>query len=398
MDNREMDRPVSQVGSIKLGVPLKVMIAINDAWNIYNFRAGLIRSFLDKGYEVIAVAPAGEYAARLEAMGCRFLEIPIDSQGTSPVRDILLLSRFIRLLRRERPDIFLGYTVKPNVYGSMAAHVLGIPVINNITGLGASFINHGILTRIVSQLYKASLRKSRRVFFQNGDDRHHFIESGLVHQDVTELLPGSGVNIEHFSAASSTGRNSHHGERPFRFLLIGRLLWDKGVGEFVDAARELRKKYPHVEFCLLGFLNVENPAAISREQVDAWIEEGVVDYLGVTDDVRQEIENADCIVLPSYREGAPRSLLEAAAMAKPIIATDTVGCREVVVHDETGKLCAVRDAEDLAEKMEQMLEMPHEERIEMGRRGRKRVIEQFDEQIVIRKYHDAIDEILYPVP
>ena len=392
-----MDRPVRQVGALKIGAPVKVMIAINDAWNIYNFRAGLIKNLLEKGYEVIAVAPDGEYAPRLQALGCRFIPIPIECQGTNPGRDALLLFRFIRLMRRERPDVFIGYTVKPNVYGSMAANHLGIPVINNITGLGAAFIKESFLTRIVRKLYRVSLRNSRKIFFQNQDDRRYFIESGLSTPDVADFLPGSGIDLEHFSSRAIPSSTDEEQEQ-FRFLLIARMLWDKGVGEFVEAARQLRKKYPHVEFCLLGFLDVQNPAAISREQIQDWVEEGVVNYLGATDDVRPEIDNADCIVLPSYREGTPRTLLEAAAMAKPIVATDAVGCREVVDHETTGFLCKLYDADDLAEKMEQMLEMPNEARREMGRHGRARVEQRFDEQFVILKHQDAIDEILYPVP
>ena len=390
-----MERPVNQTGALKLGMPVKVMIAINDAWNIYNFSAGLIKSLLEKGYEVIAVAPESEYAPRLQTLGCRFFPIPIECQGTNPGNDMLLLFRFIRMMRRERPDVFLGYTVKPNVYGSMAAKYLGIPAINTITGLGAAFTNDSFMTRIVKNLYSVSLRNSRKVFFQNEDDRHYFIESGMSNPEVADLLPGSGVDLDHFSRQAISSLTDGKRER-FRFLLIARMLWDKGVGEYVEAARMLRTKFPHVEFCLLGFLDVQNPAAISREQIEAWVDEGTVNYLGVTDDVRPEIDNADCIVLPSYREGTPRTLLEAAAMAKPIIATDAVGCREVVEDQVTGLLCKLFDADDLARTMERLLEMSHEARLEMGSQGRAKVEEQFDEQIVIEKYLDTINEVISP--
>jgi glycosyltransferase involved in cell wall biosynthesis len=369
------------------------MIAVNTAWNIYNFRAGLVKSLIDRGYEVIAVAPEDEYVPRLEALGCRFIPIAIDSKGTNPGSDLLLMCRFLRLFKRERPDVFLGYTVKPNVFGSMAAHMLGIPVINNISGLGAVFIQDGFLAKIVRKLYRAALCASRKVFFQNDDDHQYFLDSGLICSEVTDRLPGSGVNIENFAMTPPSGTERLNG-KAFRFLLIGRMLWDKGVGEYVEAARSLRQRFPGVEVCLLGFVDVQNPAAISRAQIDAWVGEGIVSYLGVSDDVRQEIEKADCVVLPSYREGTPRTLLEAAAMGKPIVTTDAVGCREVVDHGHNGFLCKVRDAADLAEKMEEMLGLPHEARIQMGRNGRTKIEEQFDERIVIGKYHDAIDEIL----
>ena len=179
----------------------------------------------------------------------------------------------------------------------------------------------------------------------------------------------------------------------FRFLLIARMLHDKGVGEYVDAARQLRQRWPGAEFCMLGFLDVPNPAAISRAEMDAWIAEGVVNYLGVSDDVRTQIATADCVVLPSYREGTPRTLLEAAAMARPIVTTDAVGCREVVDDGVNGYLCKVRDARDLAEKMEQMLLLSPEQRAQMGLRGHAKMVAEFDEQIVINKYLAAIEKI-----
>ncbi len=366
----------------------RVVIALNLAWNLVNFRAGLIRALVAEGYEVVAVAPHDEYAPRLAALGCRFVPLPMDNQGTHPGRDLLLLWRFHRLLRRERPAVYLGYTVKPNVYGSLAAHGLGIPVVNNIAGLGAVFIRNSPVTRVVRGLYRLALSRSRRVFFQNDEDLGMFVEGGLVRSEVTGRVPGSGVDLTRFAPAplpAAAGR--------IRFLLIARMLWDKGVGEYVAAARVLRQRYPDAEFCLLGFLDVQNPAAISRAQMDEWVAEGVVSYLGVSDDVREQITEADCVVLPSYREGTPRTLLEAAAMARPLVATDAVGCREVVDDGVNGYLCRVKDADDLAEKMERVIGMSHAERTEMGRCGREKVEREFDERFVVDAYLKVIREI-----
>lgn len=368
---------------------MKVLIALNTSWNLVNFRGGLIRALAAAGYEVVAVAPPDEYSARLAELGCRYVPVPMDNKGTHPGRDMLLLWRYYWLLRRERPALYLGYTVKPNVYGSLAAHALGIPVVNNISGLGAVFIKDKWLTRLVRALYRLALSRSARVFFQNEDDRRLFVEGRLVRQEVTDRVPGSGVALTRFEAAPLPAA-----DHPIRFLLIARMLWDKGVGEFVEAARMIRNRGINADFRLLGFLDVQNPAAVSRQEMQAWVDEGVVTYLGATDDVRPYIAEADSIVLPSYREGTPRSLLEAAAMARPIIATDAVGCREVVDDGVNGYLCRTRNAADLADKMQRMIALPPEARAEMGRRGRDKVARQFDEEIVINKYLTTIAEIV----
>jgi glycosyltransferase involved in cell wall biosynthesis len=364
------------------------MIALNTAWNLLNFRSGLIRALVTNGYEVVAVAPHDDYAHQLQALSCRFVTLPMDNQGTHPGRDALLLWRFYRLLRREQPYVFLGYTVKPNVYGSLAAHILSIPVINNIAGLGTVFIREGWLSRLVRILYRAALSRSAMVFFQNEDDRKMFVSEGLVNGEVTDRLPGSGIDLQSFSPCPLPGRPT------LRFLLIARMLRDKGVLEFVEAARTLKRRGINAEFCLLGFLDAQNPTAISRDQMDEWVTDGSVRYLGVSDNVREEIALADCVVLPSYREGTPRTLLEAAAMARPIVTTDTVGCREVVDDGSNGYLCRVKDSKDLADKIEKVCLLPPEERALMGLRGRKKVEREFDEQIVIKMYLEAISSIL----
>ena len=372
---------------------MKVVICLNTAWNLVNFRSGLIRALVAKGYDVVAVAPPDAYVPRVLELGCRFVPLPMDNQGTHPGRDALLLWRFCLLFRRERPDAYLGYTVKPNVYGSLAARMLGIPVINNIAGLGTVFGKSGWLVRLVRWLYRMALGGSAKVFFQNGDDRRLFISSGLVREQCTDLLPGSGVDLTRFSALPLVPLDGT--DRKFRFLLIARMLWDKGVGEYVEAAKLIKARWPQAECCLLGFVDVPNPAAISRAEMDDWVKQGYISYLGVSDDVRAEIAQADCIVLPSYyREGTPRTLLEAAAMGRPIITTDAVGCREVVDDGQNGYLCQPRDAADLAAKMEQMLSLTHQQRVDMGLRGREKMVAEFDEQIVISKYLAAIEAIL----
>jgi len=375
-------------------VKYKVVIGLNTAWNLYNFRAGLISALVERGYEVIAIAPQDEYVDRIKKLGCRFIPLSMDNQGTHPGKDLRLLWNFFILLRKERPDIFLGYTVKPNIYGSLAAQALDIPVINNISGLGSVFINNGFLARIVRNLYRFALLHSAKVFFQNEDDLNLFVSEKLVEKGKVGLLPGSGVNINRFKYSELINKKINtYGEnslRNFQFLLVARLLWDKGVGEFVEAARQLRDRYPSAQFNLLGFVDVQNPAAISHKEVRSWVDEGIVSYLGSTDDIRYYIADADCVVLPSYREGTPRTLLEAAAIGRPIITTDVPGCREVVDNGVNGYLCKVRDSLDLADKMECMIMQTHEQCIEMGRQGRKKAEQQFDERIVVQEYLDII--------
>lgn len=361
-----------------------VLISINASWNIVNFRAGLIRGLRGAGYRVVALAPPDAYSARLADLGVEYHPIAMDKQGMSPARDLLLLWRYGRALRRLRPDIFLGFTAKPNVYGSLAAQALGIPVINNVSGLGTAFIRKGPLTRIVSALYRFAFRRSATIFFQNGEDRALFVAEGMARPEQAKLLPGSGIDLDRFRPEKAPSRGG------FTFLLVARLVWDKGVGEYVEAARRVRQDWPEARFRLLGFLDVPNRTAVSRGDVEAWVEEGVVDYLGETDDVRPFIAAADCVVLPSYREGLPRTLLEAAAMAKPLIATDVPGCRQVVDEGVNGFLCAVRDAPSLAGAMARMLGLGEEERARLGAAARAKVEREFDEESAVRLYLDAI--------
>ena len=371
--------------------PPTIVISINAAWNIYNFRRGLIGALRKAGWRVVALAPPDEYVGRLEALGVEFVPIAIDSKGTSPIRDLALLARYHAAFARIRPQLFLGFTVKPNVYGSLAARSRGIKVINNVSGLGTAFIASGPLTRIVSALYRLAFRGSSTIFFQNEEDQALFVKRKLVSPAQARLLPGSGVDLDRFRPAPRTD-----GPGEIRFLLASRLLWDKGVGEYVEAARRVRALEPRAKFALLGFLGVDNRTAVPRSTVDQWVAEGVVDYLGATDDVRPFIADADVVVLPSYREGMPRILLEAGAMARPLLATDVPGCRQAVVDGSNGFLCAARDPEGLADAMLRMARMSAPQREAMGRAARQFVEERFDERKAIAAYLDAIDCALAP--
>ncbi len=377
-------------------MPKKIIINVNSAWNLFNFRAGLIVELIGAGYEVIAVAPSDDNVPKLELLGCRFVNLEVDNQGTNAIRDLLLLWRYWQLLLKEKPDLCLFYTVKPNVFGSLASTFCGIPFINNVAGLGSVFISGGWLKRIVTTLYKIALKNSIKVFFQNKDDLELFLKYKLINPKIADVLPGSGINLNYFSPLKTDTDATENSS--FKFLLIARMLKDKGVVEYVQAAQMLKEAGLRAEFCLLGFLDVQNPAAISTEQMNRWVKLGFVKYLGSSDDVREHISNANCIVLPSYREGTPRSLLEAAAMAKPIITTNAVGCKEVVVDGENGMLCEVKNSIDLASKMKDMLLLSEDQRKLMGQKGRLKMEKEYDENIVIQKYLQAIDLALLGQP
>ncbi|MCE7602173.1 glycosyltransferase family 4 protein [Vibrio fluvialis] len=347
-------------------------------------------ALLDAGYQVVALAPQDDYSPKLESLGSRFCHIDIDQGGTNPVNDICTFFTFIKILKCVKPDVVLNFTPKNNIYGTLAGHFVGSKSVNNIAGLGMVFIQESITAKLASFLYKVSQRKAKKIFFQNEDDRKLFLDKKLADVSVTDRLPGSGVDLTRFTLQPAAD------DGIVRFLLIARMLYDKGIGHYVEAARALRSKYgERVEFQLLGFVGVNNPSAVTESEIQVWVDEGIVNYLGVSDSVEQNIAQVDCMVLPSfYREGVPKSLLEAGAMGKPIVTTDNVGCRETVDDGVNGYLCELRSTESLIEKLDLMIQMSHEQRLEMGRQSRLKIEREFDEQIVINKYLDAVKECL----
>lgn len=365
-----------------------VALSINSSWNLVNFRSNLIARLRAEGFDVVALSPDDAHVPALAALGVRHVRVDIDAKGVSPLGDLRLAAQYRRVLKRLKPAAFLGWTIKPNIYGSLAAQSLGIPTINNISGLGTAFIKVGLLTRIVRALYRAALRRSATVFFQNGEDRALFVAQQLVDPARTVLLPGSGIDLAHFVPAPDAGTGAEPSAPVF--LLVARLLRDKGVVEFVDAARIVRATRPDAAFHLLGFLDAENRTAIPREEVAAWEREGVVRHLGAAADVRPYLAGATAVVLPSYREGMPRSLLEAAAMARPLIATDVPGCTEIARAGENAILCRPRDAASLANAMLAMLALTPGERAAMGARSRAIAEAEFDVAIVEARYLEAL--------
>lgn len=383
---------------------MRIAVIANTSWYLYNFRLSLMRALMAAGHEVVAVGPADDYVDKLVAAGIRHRVIPLAGASVNPLRELRTVWALHWIFRDEGVEAVLSYTPKGNIYGAMAAAMNGLPTVPNVSGLGRVFIRRSLLTWLVKQLYRLTFGRAARVFFQNRDDLELFVRMGLVGAGKAERLPGSGVDLARFAPAGQGATFPLTDQPPqagvgglpvgkFAFLLMARLLWDKGAGEYVEAARKVKQKYPAAEFRLLGFLDVQNPSAIPRAQVEAWVAEGVVDYLGSTDDVLPWLREADCVVLPSYREGVPRTLLEAAAMAKPLITTDAPGCRDTLDDGVTGFLCRLRDADDLADKMLRMIEMDRDDFVAMGHRGREKMVREFDERIVINRYLDVVGEI-----
>lgn len=343
-----------------------------------------VKALLAKGYEVHTIAPQDDYTHYLIDAGCIHHAIRMDSRGANPIKDSALIIELYSIYKKVKPDIILHYTIKPNVYGTIAATLLRIPVVNNVCGLGTVFLKNNLVSAFAILLYKLTFRFPKKVFFQNPEDLKLFLTKKLVPAHTADLLPGSGIDLEKFSPIEFNRNKS------FTFLLISRLITDKGVLEYIEAVKKLRVQGLDARFQILGAKDPQHKRGIKLKVIDDWINSGTIEYLGTTDDVRHFIGKADCIVLPSYREGTPRTLLEAASSSKPIIATDVPGCHNVVNHNINGLLCQLKDVDDLADKMHEMANLDNETLRRFGINGRKKVELEFNETVVINKYIDTL--------
>lgn len=357
-----------------------MLVASNTAWNLAHFRQPVIERLLAEGYAVIAAAAPDNSVERLRALGCEFRALPVDSGGRSPLNDFRLLAAFVRLIRGSRPATLLTFTVKPNIYGGLAARLNRVPTIATVTGLGSAFLAGGALAKLVAALYRLALSGAQAVLFQNPADREQFVGNGLVKPERTRLVAGSGIDLERFSPASLPANPR------FTFLLVGRMLRDKGVAEYAEAARILRDEGLDPVLRIVGERRPDNPSAVPEFELRRWIDDGLVEHHPPVADIRAHVAEADCLVLPSYREGLPRSLLEGMAMARPVIATDVPGCRDVVEPGVNGLLCAPRSADDLARAMRDMMSLDARQRQAMGARGRAIAEERFGQDGVAAAY------------
>jgi len=368
---------------------MRIAIVLNTSWNIYNFRLGLVRALIENGHEVHAVAPHDEYSDKLVDVGCVYHPVKMDSRGVNPIKDFALTIELYKIYKKIQPEVILHYTIKPNIYGTFAASLLNIPVVNNVCGLGTAFLQKNLVSFVAIGLYKLAFRTPRKIFFQNNDDKEFFEKKGIVKENQSEVIPGSGIDISRFIPE----KKKKSKQKKFTFLLVSRLIYDKGIVEYVEAVKHLRENGVDAEFQLLGAKDPIHRRGISEEIINEWVRNNSIDYLGSTKDVRPFIENANCIVLPSYREGTPRTLLEAASLEKPIVASKVAGCTNIVEDEHNGLLCEVMNASDLASKMDQMMNLSEEKRMEMGKNGRSLVKSKFKEEFVIDKYLDTIGKI-----
>jgi len=357
---------------------VKFLLIASLADSLLNFRGPLIAALQARGFSVHVAAPdipmGSTIRLQLETRGLNVHSIPLMRTGTSPTKDLQTFWALIGLIRRIRPQVVMGYTIKPVIYGSLSAWLVGVPRrFALITGLGYAFQGgeqRGRLQQLVQRLYRLALGRVHKVFFQNPDDEALFRERGILVADTPScVVNGSGVDVACFTVAPlPTG--------PVRFLLIARLLGDKGVREYAQAARRIRDRHPEVEFAVVGWID-SNPDAIAKEELDAWIAEGTLNYLGRLSDVRPAIADCSVYVLPSYREGTPRTVLEAMAMGRPVITTDAPGCRETVTDGESGFLVPIKSVDALERAMLKFIENPKLV-LRMGQRAREIAEEKYD--------------------
>jgi glycosyltransferase involved in cell wall biosynthesis len=361
---------------------VKVLLFANTDWYLYHYRLSLAQAMQERGWEVVAISPPGEYAPRLQQAGFRWLPFPFSRRGKNPFSDLNLLRRLMDIYRVERPDAVHHFTIKPVLYGSLAARWLKIPtIINAIPGLGHVFIDESIpgriLRRIVMQFYRFALHNTQ-VIFQNPDNRALFVRYGLVQDGQHHLIRGSGVDVERLAPLPEP-------EGDPVAALPARLLWPKGVSEFVEAARQLKAESIQARFALIGRGDPGNPQAVPEDQLRAWDDAGDVEWWGWTDNIFSIYDRSHIICLPTYYgEGVPRSLIEAAACGRPIVATDQPGCREVVQDGDNGLLIPAQDAIALADALRTLITDP-DLRQRMGRRGRDLAVERFSVGQVIRE-------------
>jgi len=368
----------------------KIILFANTDWYIYNFRLALAKELRSHGYEVVILSPPGNFHEKLQANGFQWIPFPLSRQGTNPLGELWTLWRLLRVYRRVKPVIVHHFTIKPVIYGSLAAHILGIKgIINSITGLGHLFIDPRLITRILRTLakifYRASLKKTQ-VIFENPEDQNTFIQNRLLQPKQTHLILGTGVDVEKFQPTTKT--NNH----PL-VLFSSRLLITKGLLEFVEAAQRLKQKGLKARFAIAGTPDPGNPASISNEQIDAWQRSSLVEIWGWQDDMPSVLAKADIFCLPSYREGVPNALLEACASALPIVTTNVPGCRDVVTQGVNGLLVPVRNVLALANAIEILIANP-ELRGEMGARGRDIAINKFSKEKIIMKTLSVYNMIL----
>lgn len=363
---------------------MKIAFVDNTLWGLLNFRGEVIKTLCKEGNEITLIAPFDSNISLKEYEGINYIPIKLSRKGKNPFQEINYLYSLFKNYKKNKFDLVFHYTIKPNIYGNIAAKLNKINSISIIPGLGHLFINESITTKIAEKLYKFALNFSKEVWFLNNDDKDLFVKRKLVNEENIKILPGEGINLDKFYPLENSRKDNK-----LIFLMVARVLWEKGFKEYIEAAEFLKEKYNNLEFQLLGMIDEDNPSGVKKEIIENYHRKGIINYLGISNDVRKIISNCDCLVLPSYREGISRILLESSAMEKPLITTNITGCKEVVKNN--GYLCKVRNSKDLIEKIEKFIVLSKDKKIEMGKNGRKLMREKFDVNYVINFYLEVIN-------
>jgi len=375
---------------------LKILLFANTDWYLYNFRRSLAEKLRSQGWEVVLVSPPGEYGPKMQALGFRWIPFDFSTRSTNPINELAVINRLIGIYRVEKPALAHHFTIKCVLYGSIAARFAGkFPVVNSVTGLGHIFTDSGLKARIlrplVYRLYKFVFgMQNVRVIFQNSEDLSFFVNIDIVHKSLARLIRGSGVNTDIFKPSFPAQEKK---ENTVSVLFASRILREKGVFELLKAAQILKELGIESNFQLAGDIYPENPSSLSEDEIAKIKQEGLVNYLGHVDNMKDLLAYSDIVVLPSYREGTPRILIEAAAMEKPIVATDIAGCVGIVEHGVNGLLVPVKDAVSLANALEKLIISP-ELRVKFGKAGREIVLREFDEKIVLEKTFAVYRELM----
>lgn len=361
----------------------KVLILANNDVGLYNFRKELISELIKQKHEVFISLPYGKKVGELQKLGCRFIETKLDRRGTNPLNDGKLFMQYTNILSKVRPDVVLTYTVKPNLYGGIACRLKGIPYICNVTGLGSGFLNKGLIQTIIKSLSKISFTKAQCVMVQNSADMEMLKRYKMVKEN-SKLIPGSGVNLKEYEVLPYPKE-----EIPIQFNFIARIMKDKGIDEYLEAAKVIKTKYPNVIFNVIGPLEQEYYKPVLKKYVD----DKVIIYHGYQSNIKLFIDKSHCTINPSYTEGMSNVLLESAACGRPVIASDIPGCKEIINEEVNGYTFEVKNTSDLIVKIEKFIQLPHQNRVKMGRRSRKKVEEQFNREIIVKEYLKEIKKI-----
>lgn len=361
----------------------KVLMLGNHEIVIYNFRKELVERMIQEGYEVYVALPYGPKVELLKEMGCKFIDTPINRRNTNPLEDIKVFFKYMKVLKKIKPDVVLTYTVKPNVYGGIACRLNKIPYICNVTGLGSGYLNGGMVQKVVQTLSKLAFTKANKVFFQNTADRDLLVSQGVV-KDNYDLLPGSGVNLDTYKLLPYPAE-----DEPINFNFVARVMKDKGIDEYLGAAKIIKEKYPDVIFNVIGMIDQPHYEEILKK----YEEDGIIKYHGFQIDTMPFIEKCHCMINPSYTEGMSNVLLENAACGRPLIASNIPGCKEIIDENINGYTFKVKDENNLVEKLEVFIRTSYRNKIKLGLQGRKKVEKEFDREIVVRNYLEEIRRV-----